>query len=166
MSHSHMPVNHLLRQVAIYRSKRQQGTQNDVRPEWMTVFVESVADLFEPLADEGRVGFDCQFVDDRWVLEMYLGGTELVGGSNDGEMRYSMFQLDLHGLFERFEIIDRFRWNSIPDSLDDEEGTPRSSVMIEGRVGENTVRLHIYSIPPEDAGPGFREFPDGRVEPA
>ena len=40
------------------------------------------------------------------------------------------------------------------------------SVMIEGNVDGNSVRLHIYSFPPDDAGPGFRELADGSVQPA
>ena len=163
MSHSHMPVRHLLRQVEIYRSKRE---QRDSRPDWLTQFIEEAADLFEPLDDAGRVGFDCQLVEDRWVVEMYMGGTEIVGGPNDGEIRHAVFQLDLHAMLNRFEEVDRFRWNCIPESLDEDEGTPRSSVMIDGRTGGNALRLHVYSFPPEDAGPGFREFEDGRVEPA
>jgi len=162
MSHSHMPVRHLLRQVEIYRSKRQ---QRDVRPEWVTALIERVADQFEPLADEGRVGFECQLVEDRWVIEMYLGGSEFVGGPRDGQMRYTNFQFDLHNLLDAFEVIDRFRWNAFPEKLDDDEGLPRSSVMIEGRTDGNMVRLHVYSFPPDDAGPGFQEYPDGRVQP-
>ena len=162
MSHSHMPVRHLLKQVEIYRSKRE---QRDVRPDWVTDLIERVADLFEPLADEGRVGYDCQLTDDRWVVEMFLGATEIVGGPRDGQSRYTNFQFDLHNLLDLFEEIDRFRWNSFPERSDD-EGRPRSSVMIDGRVGIHAVRLHVYSFPPDDAGPGFREFADGSVRPA
>ena len=162
MSHSHMPVRHLLRQVEIYRSNRE---QRDVRPEWVTELIERVADLFEPLADEARVGYDCQLTEDRWVIEMFLGATELIGGPRDGQSRFTNFQFDLHNLLDLFATVDRFRWNSFPEKLDD-EGTPRSSVMIEGNVDGNMVRLHIYSFPPEDAGPGFRELADGTVKPA
>ena len=162
MSHSHMPVKHLLRQVEIYRSKRE---QRDVRPEWVTRLIERVADLFEPLADEARVGYDCQLAEDRWIVEMFLGATELVGGPRDGQSRYTNFQFDFHHLLDLFATVDRFRWNALPEKLDD-EGTPRSSVMIEGSVDGNSVRLHIYSFPPDDAGPGFRELADGTVQPA
>lgn len=164
MTHSHMPVRHLLRQVEIYRARREQGEQNDVRPEWITEFIETVADLFEPLADDGRAGFDCRLVDELWVVEMFLGGTELVGGARDGQTRYTNFQFDLHALTKCFDTIERFRWNAIPETVDETGGLPRSSVMIEGGVGEESLRLHVYSLPPEDAGPGFREHTDGRVE--
>lgn len=165
MSHSHMPVQHLLRQVEIYRSKRQQGEQADNRPEWMTALIESIADLFEPLADEGRAGYDCRIVDGRWVLEMYLGATEIVGGPEDGQLSYTNFQFDLHGLLDRFDAVDRFRWNAIPGAAE-EGGIARSTVMISGRVGENEVRMHVHSIPPADAGPGFRQTLDGEITPA
>jgi len=165
MPHSHMPVRHLLRQVELYRAKREQGDQPDARPEWLTGFIEGIAALFEPLADDGRAGYDCRLVDDRWVLEMYLGATEMVGGSEDGQLRYTNFQFDLDGLCERFDRLDRFCWTAIPDAPDESGGAPRSSVMISGTVNKEPLRLHIYSMPPTDAGPGFREFADGRREP-
>ena len=165
MTHSHMPVQHLLRQVEIYRSKRQQGEQADVRPAWMTAFIESIAGLFEPLADDGRAGYDCRMIDGTWVLEMYLGATEIVGGPDDGQLRYTNFQFDLNGLLDRFDTIDRFRWNAIPGAADD-GGIARSTVMVSGRVGENQMRMHVHSIPPDDAGPGFREDINGEREPA
>lgn len=166
MSHSHMPVQHLLRQVEIYRSKRQTGESADNRPEWMTSFIEGIADLFEPLADEGRAGYDCRLVDGTWVLEMYLGATEIVGGPQDGQLRYTNFQFDLHGLIDRLDTVDRFRWNAIPDAAEDGEGIARSTVLISGTVDGNLLRMHVHSMPPADAGPGFRQQLNGDVEPA
>lgn len=166
MSHSHMPVQHLLRQVELYRSKRQCGAHLDVRPPWLTDFTESIADLFEPLGDDARAGYDCRLVDGRWVLEMFLGGTEIVGGPQDGELRYANFLFDLHGLLDRFDSIERFRWHAIPGPAAEGDGIARSTVMITGTIGEHSLRLHVHSIPPDDAGPGFREHADGRVEPA
>lgn len=165
MPHSHMPVQHLLRQVELYRSRREDGRQQDVRPDWLTQFIESCAELFEPLAEDARAGFDCRLVDDVWVLEMYLGGTEIVGGPDDGQLRYSNFQFNLHGLLDRFDDVDRFRWNAIPDCPDDADGNPRSSLLVSGRIEDNALRMHVYSVPPEEAGPGFREYEDGRREP-
>ncbi|MGH7130251.1 MAG: hypothetical protein ACREIV_16900, partial [Planctomycetaceae bacterium] len=63
MSHSHMPVNHLIRQVELYRERRR---ERDVRPAAVTEFIEAAAELFEPLMEEGRVGFDCCAGEQRW----------------------------------------------------------------------------------------------------
>lgn len=163
MSHSHMPVQHLLKQVEIYKARK---NSRDVRPEWVTAFIERVAELFEPLADDGRVGFDCQLLDDQWIIGLYLGSTEFVGGPDDGEVRYNNFQFDLHGLLDCFCEIDQFLWNAFPDLQTEAEAScARSSVMISGRVQEKPLRLRIYSIPPQDAGPGFREFNNGSRQP-
>jgi hypothetical protein len=46
-------------------------------------------------------------------------------------------------------------------------GAPNSAlslIAIEGRVADQLLRLEVYSVPPQDAGPGFRQFSDGRRE--
>lgn len=161
MSHSHLPVRHLLKQVEIYKSRR---NQRGIRPEWLTAFIEDVAELFEPVSDDGRVGFDCQLAEQGWALALYLGGTEIVGGPDDGQSRYASFQFDLLKLIDRFSEIERFRWSAFPERSDLHGGRPLSLVTIEGLVGGQWLRLQIHSVPPTDAGPGFRQFPDGRRE--
>lgn len=161
MSHSHLPVRHLLKQIEIYKSKR---AQRGIRPEWLTTFIEDVAELFEPVADDGRVGFDCQLAEEGWTVALYLGGTEMVGGPEDGQSQYTGFQFDLLQLIDRFSEIERFRWSAFPEGSDLHEGASLSLVTIEGVVGDQWLRLRIHSVPPTDAGPGFRQFPDGRRE--
>jgi hypothetical protein len=156
-------VRHLLKQVEIYKSKR---SQRDVRPEWVTAFIDEVAELFDPVADEGRVGFDCHLSEEGWSVGLYLGGTELVGGPRDGQSQHAGFQFDLLPLLDRFSEIERFRWSVFPEGREEGDATALSFVTIEGRVRDNRLRLRIHSIPPADAGPGFRQFPDGRCEPA
>ena len=162
MGHSHLPVRHLIKQVEIYRSTR---SQRDVRPEWVTAFIERIADLFEPLADEGRVGFDCHLSEEGWTVGLYLGGTEIVGGPEDGESRYAGFQFDLLPLLDQFSEIERFRWSAFPDGSAGAVAASLAFVTIEGLVGDQRLRLRIQSTPPADAGPAFRQFPDGRIEP-
>ena len=53
----HLTINHLLKHMDTYAAKR---NNRDVRPAWVTQFINQVAELFEPLAGIGRVGFDCQ----------------------------------------------------------------------------------------------------------
>lgn len=137
-----------------------------MRPDWLTTFIENVAELFEPVDDEGRVGFDCHLLDEGWTVSLYLGGTEIVGGPRDGQTQFAGFQFDLLPLLDRFSDIERFRWSVFPDGADEPNATALSFVTIEGRFQENWLRLRIYAAPPADAGPGFRQFPDGRREPA
>ena len=159
-----MPVRHLLKQVEIYKSKR---AQRDVRPAWVTEFINSVADLFEPMTDVGRVGFDCRFLEDCWRVDLFLGSTEVVGGPNDGRAEHTNFRFDMKPLLEKFTDIARFDWHSLaPDSGDPnaDDAAMGSHVTIEGHVASNLLRLHVCSIPPNTAGPGFKLYPDGRCD--
>jgi hypothetical protein len=158
-----MPLQHLLKQMETYNARR---SQRDVRPAWVTEFINSVAELFEPLDDVGRVGFDCQITEDRWDVGMYLGSTEIVGGKHDGRDRHTAFEFDLLTLQHLFEQVYAFDWTAFPSDLDGHKSPARCVVTVDGLVGANPLRLRILSVPPDDAGPGFREYPGGRCEPA
>ncbi len=163
MSHSHMPVDHLLKQIEMYKAKRQ---QRDIRPPWVMEFIDQVAELFEPLKDDGRVGFDCQLAEERWEVGMYLGSTEVVGGKNDGKSRHSNFEFDLKALIDLFTGVSRFGWSAFPEGIDAEDSKAHAFITVEGIVGERPIRLRLHSIPPSEAGPGFRQYPDGRRDTA
>ena len=157
-----MPVRHLLKQIETHRSRRE-GRRS--RPAWINELVSDVADLFEPLTDDGRVGFECRLTEECWVVGVYLGSTEVVGGPDDGTSRYTDFQFDLLPLLELFGEVERFRWSAV--AAGDDPGAGRlSTLTVEGRVADARVRLQVYSVPPPDAAPGFREFSDGRREPS
>lgn len=164
MAHSHLPVQHLMKQIENFPAR---GRDRGVRPEWVSRLVETVADLFDPLEDVGRVGFDCHLSDDCWIVEMYLGSTELVGGPCDGQRRFSDFRFDLLALVGVFDEIERFRWTALCAADGEEENVAAgpSSITVEGKFDGNPVRLQLYSVPPPDAGPGLRRYPDGNVEP-
>jgi hypothetical protein len=159
LSHSHIALRHLLKQVELYKQRRK---QRDVRPAWVTEFINKVADLFEPMQSEvGRVGFDCRFLDETWAVDLFLGSTELVGGRHDGQSRHTSFSFDLAQLLEHFESVERFQWLSIAEG-DAAEGVEAGcAVVMEGHVGSNPLRLAIRSAPPDGAGPGFRVYPNG-----
>ncbi len=162
MTHSHIPVQHLIKQVELNRSKR---NNRDVRPQWVTCFIEQVAELFEPAADVARVGFDCRLDEDGWNVGLYLGRTELIGGKADGESRHTNFEFDLRALCDRFERIDRFTWTSLPDAVPETANAP-GFITVNGLVANNPIRVRLYAIAPPDAGPGFRQFPSGKCDPA
>lgn len=163
VSHSHLPVAHLLKQVELYRSKRQ---ERDVRPVWLSNFINAAADLFEPLTDVGRVGFDCRLAEECWEVGMFLGTTEIVGGRDDGQARNTDFEFNLLGLLDYFEEVTRLRWNAVSSQGCDEDNLANSHVLVEGRVGENSIRLLVFAEPPRNIGPGLRKHADGRCETA
>lgn len=164
MAHSHLPVQHLMKQIENFQPR---GGDRDLRPEWVSRLIERVAELFEPLEDIGRVGFDCHLSDDCWIVEMYLGSTELVGGPADGQRRFSDFRFDLRALVGLFEEVERFRWTALCAADGEEENASAgpSSITVEAKLGDNPVRLQLYSVPPPDSAPGLRRFPDGNCEP-
>lgn len=160
MPHSHMPVKHLLSQLENFEPRR---GNRDVRPAWVTGLIDAVADLFEPVdSDVGRVGFDCQFAEERWIVEMYLGAMEVVGGPDDGNLRHVDFRFELQSLQALFDEVEQMHFTALPG---DPAGDTRASLLVEGRVGDDRVRLHVYAVPPAAAGPAFRILPDGTCLP-
>jgi len=160
VSHSHLSPRHLLKQIESDRSKR---TNRDIRPRWLTELVEFAADLFDPLSEVARVGFDCQLAEDGWSVVLYLGAVEQVGGKHDGQSQHVGFQFDVRPLLERFTRVDELSWNVLPDGPEP-AAAPRSLLVLEGIVSDNRVRLTIRSAAATGIGPGLRQLPDGRFE--
>lgn len=167
MSHAHLTIQHLLKQVELYSARR--GTKRVPRPEWVDELIDQVAELFEPLTDVGRVGFDFQPNDERDEIGFYLGCTEIVGGRDDGERRHVNFQFDVLRLQSLFGHVERFVWNVLPEgeaSPEDSAISPRFSFLtLDGQYHDHAVRLLVYGMAPDQAGPGLRQFADGTVEP-
>lgn len=158
-----MPVQHLLQIVETHQSTR---PERDTRPSWLTGFIDAAADVFEPFSGMGRVGFDCRFSEDCWTVGLYLGGTEIVGGKDDGRTQHADYEFDLKQCLDYFTEVEEICWNVFPGVADDGDGRPDPSFLaIRGRVDENPLQLKIYSRPPAGASPGLRQYPDGRQEP-
>lgn len=157
MAHSHLLVQHLLKQLEHHKRDKNNRMR---RPEWLSVFVHQVAALFEPLSGVGRVGSQCEFVDDRWEARLYLGSTEIVGGKNDGYSQLLSYEFDFIRLRDTFTRLDDFRWNVGASA----EGGNSSFVVLKGLVDDHSVCLKIYSRPPKEAGPAFRQNADGSLD--
>ena len=161
LAQPHLTLNHLLKHMETYAAKR---NNRDVRPDWVTQFIDQVAELFEPLAGVGRVGFDCQLAEDCWVVGMYLGCTETVGGSRDGSVQHVNFELDLAEVIGFFDSVDEFYLGAFPEPKVTGDATARSYVTMTGVIDGSRLRLQVFSIPPDDAGPGLRQYPNGECE--
>ena len=105
MSHSHMPINHLLRNL----ENRERRT-GDSRPTWLVELIDQAADLFEPLMSVSRVGFDCWPTEKDWMVFLFLGATEIVGGRDDGRLATLEFRFDLLGLLDLLEDDQQLQW--------------------------------------------------------
>ena len=161
MSHSHLVVQHLLKQLESWQPG--QG-RRDVRPEWLTELITETAELFEPITGVARVGFDCCREENAWVVRMYLGSTEIIGGPLDGKQKPVSFELNLRSLLTRFDAVDEFFWSVFPTGADEVE-EPQAYVTIAGRVADTAVQLHMFATAPPEVGPGLKLFPNGEFSP-
>jgi len=165
LSHSHIPVKHLLKQLEIYRLNRQ---NRDIRPPWLTDLIGRLSELFDPVGDVARVGFECRLGEEAWELLLFLGSTEIVGGPEDGQTRLMNFRMDLRAVLDHFTEVEAVAWHAHPqtprDDHDDEDAGD-SSLQIRGRVEDEALNLMIFSAPPAGVGPGIREHQNGQVEP-
>jgi hypothetical protein len=165
VSQHHLPIEHFLTQLDTEDQDRS-SAKRDARPEWLTHFIDSIADLFDPLIGFARVGFDCNFVEGAWVVGLYLGAYEIVGGRHDGEARHINFEFDLQQLMAHFSKVTELVWSAFPSPRDTRSSWARSYVTIAGQVADQSVRLQVFSVPPVHAEIGMRRYPDGRFEPA
>ena len=150
-----MSIEKLLKQMEEYRSRRE---QRDNRPEWLVDFIKCAAELFEPLTNVGRVGYECQGHERGWTVCMYLGTTEIIGGPKDGQIEHASFSVDLTRLTNLFKKIDRLEWYSVANdkeaSFDD---ATRSVLSVHGCVEDSQdVQLELLHAPPRFVGPGFK----------
>ncbi len=163
MAHSHLPIQHLMKQMEKFSSEQ---INIKCRPSWLSSFVDEVADIFNPTDEVGRVGFDCQFSEECWEVGLFLGSTEIVGGQRDGQFIAANFQFDLLQLLDRFESVNRFHFNFLEPSASAGECDSSSAyITIEGHLADlDVVRLNVYATPPAEAGPGFRKSHDGKID--
>jgi len=162
VTHSHLPARHLIKQIECDRANR---TKRDIRPAWLTALIEFAAELFEPLSDVGRVGFDCRLDENGWTAALYLGAVELLGGKDDGQTRQLDFRFDLQPLLERFTRVEDVSWTVFPQGDRAAGDKPHSLIAIDGSIGTDRLRVEVHSSAPAAAGPGLRRLPDGRFEP-
>lgn len=165
MTHSHVPVAHLLRQLELYSEKS--SSTGDLRPPWLLAFIEDVAQLFAPVTETARVGFISQpDGEGGWCVTLFLGAIQAVGGPRDGERRFCDFAIDLLGVQERFERIDSCVWNATPQAFREGQLPTAADVVIVGEVNGARLELRLLLSPPEDTRPGMLwDYRSGRFEP-
>ncbi|MEO1981404.1 MAG: hypothetical protein ABGZ24_12875 [Fuerstiella sp.] len=152
-----MSIEELLQQMQDYKTRRE---QRDHRPQWLKDFICRVADMFEPLANVGRVGFDCQADERGWLISMYPGTTEIIGGPKDGQVEHVGFRIDILQLLQLFKEVTRCEWYSVGNKHDEPfEQAVRSLLSISGKVNsEHSVRLELLGVPPKYVGPALKQY--------
>lgn len=159
MTHSHLAVQHLIKQVEAYGERRQ--AQQRI-PDWLLAFVHDVAGRFEPFSGVARPGYEWTRSDDRWEVSVFLGKMELVGGARDGAAVPVNFRFDLHGLIAAFDEVASVQWNAFPDCCAYEDDVlDLSFVSAEGLVRGEPVSVQIHAGPPDTAATALRQHSDG-----
>ena len=169
LSHSHLPIRHLVRQLEKSRAERDQrgATAPETKsiPNWVNAFVDELAELFEPFQGVARVGYEACQSDDAWEIAMFLGEKELVGGAADGRMVPVNFRFDIKGISNCFTQVTGVFWNAFPNSHVCFDGAADLSFLtVDGLVNGNAIRLQLHATPPDCVGPAMREHIDGRLE--
>ena len=149
-----MSPEELLQHLAEYESRR---TPKDHRPVWLKQLIQQVAGLFEPLRDVARAGYDCRMDEQGWLIRMYLGTTEIIGGPKDGQIEHASFRMDLQQLTEMFEQVDRLEWYSVANvESEDFDGQLRCLLSVVGTVAEGQrIQLELLASPPRYAPPAI-----------
>ncbi|MCP4169691.1 MAG: hypothetical protein GY758_02840 [Fuerstiella sp.] len=158
-----MSIEELLQQMADYKIRRE---HRDHRPIWLKEFIHNVADIFEPLANAGRVGFDCRADERGWLVSMYLGTTEMIGGPKDGQIEHVGFRIDIHQLLLLFNDVSRCEWYSVGNERDERfEQAVRSLLSVTGQVDlEHSVRLELLGVPPKYVGPALKQYSPSHLQ--
>lgn len=158
-----MSIEELLQQMEEFAARRK---QKDYLPTWLRDFIKSAADVLEPLEYTGRAGFDCQLGERGWIVTIYLGTSEIIGGPRDGQIDHVSFRVELHRLMRLFTDIERLEWYSVSNATDDRfSSDTRSLISVIGTViDDQIVQLELLGTPPRYVGPGLKRHEPG-IEP-
>jgi len=157
LAHTHLLVQHLLKQLERHAATRH---ERDHRPAWLVEFIARVAEHFVPLSGVGRVGCECEADETGWEARLFLGAAEVVGGKDDGQHRGFSFELHLNSLLACFSNVRDVTWNVAASAE-----SPASFITVRGEVEEHPVRVKAYSRAPSHAGPALWLYDNGRVQP-
>lgn len=162
MSHSHLSIRHFLSQLDSLPNHRPRGLQ---LPDWLKAFIQEAADCFEPDRESARAGYVCSCINDGWMVQLFLGLTEVVGGPEDGANLPTGFRYDLETARHLFDEIRNVCWCENPDGYYQAgDLASEATAVISGQIGDQFVTLEVLHRPPADMGPGLLLHMDGRCE--
>lgn len=114
---------------------------------WITDLAKRVLDEILPIDPLAPIG--CHHFQDPMTgqheVTLFASKTEIVGGAEDGRQDDSKFCLDLNGVFDLFEEVTDFRWQTSPVNSEDELG---AHVAVEGLYQGNPLWLRILASAP------------------
>jgi hypothetical protein len=156
-------VSHFIQQIQSGETTRSRKQQ---MPNWLQAFVWQAADHFDPIGGTARAGYIATHEDNRWIVRLFLGETEVVGGSRDGAIVPAAFTVDLEALRDSFEAITRLEWHGLPAGSLPAQTRDEATIAVDGIVSGHVVRLLVDLRSPADMGPGLKRQADGTYLPA
>jgi hypothetical protein len=161
--HPQHPVSHFIDQLDSEDAPRSRKPQ---MPDWLQTFVWQATEHFDPIGGTARAGYVAALEGDRWVVRLFLGETEVVGGPRDGAVIPTAFTFDLEAVRRSFESIGRLEWHGLPAGSIPQQLRDDATIAIDGIVAGNDLRLLINLRAPADMGPGLKQQLDGSCLPA
>ncbi len=122
-------------------------------PGWLKELADATALLMMPADVIAPIGCHYCCVDDVWEITLFASSTQIVGGGRDGEVRRSRFTFDIQALTVNFAHVSQVSWQAHALGPDDELGP---HVAIEGKFGDQEVRLRVLAFPPKRFASGRR----------
>ena len=156
-------VSHFIEQIESGETLRSRKPQ---MPHWLQTFVWQATEHFDPIGGTARAGYIATHADHRWIVRLFLGETEVVGGPRDGAVVPAAFTFDLESLRDSFEAITRLEWHGLPAGSLPEQSRDDATIAIDGIVSGHFVRLLVDLRSPADMGPGLKQHADGAYLPA
>lgn len=151
MSHSHLFVRHLIRQLEL----RGRQTRRRAAPEWLADFLADAADLLETSEACARAGYECWPTEHGWHVNLFLGANERRGGPQDGLRTAPGFDLDVHALLSRFESVERLIWSTRQRHPEAVEAAPTAWLTLVGVLGGHRLRLQVSDRSPPESEAGL-----------
>ena len=121
-------------------------------PKWIQELADATALQIIPVDSLAPIGCHFCLADGVWEITLFVGSTEVVGGSQDGQVHHARFNLDVQAVCRLFSTVGEISWQAHPLGDGDELGP---NVAIEGEYAKHSVRLRILAFPPQ-------KFPSGR----
>lgn len=163
MTQPHHSVNHFIQQLDSKDNSRRRKPQ---MPSWLKSFIWQTTEHFDPIGCSARAGYIVAQEENRWVVRLFLGETEVVGGPQDGAILPTAFTFDLEAVRQHFETIHRMEWNGLPSDSLPEQSRDDATISIDGTVCGLDVRLLVDLRSPADLGPGLKRHSDGTLLPS
>ena len=122
-------------------------------PDWLSVFVNGVTANIHSFDVLSPLGCHFHCANNVWEVTVFASKTEIVGGSQDGQLIESCFSIDIKGLLGLLTDIQEISWQSNSLGPMDDLGAHLS---VHGNYDGKVIWLRVTSVAPEQFEAGRR----------